>query len=114
MDQSDPEIDPHAPIPVNTAINAVAYKLRHNVQAENIHAYLEDVIIRRVDEERDELAKLALELEVDPAEPLILAAGRRSGPAGAALAAATVMKRRFSKLCRDRLQFDEDPPEASA
>lgn len=97
------------------AIIQVRRMIRSDVQPETIHTYFERVVAQRVDEERDELAKLALELEVDPAEPLVLAAGRRSGPAGAALAAATVMKRRFSKLCRDRMQFDEvEEPEASA
>lgn len=87
--------------------------VRAEVQLETVHTYFDRVVSQRVDDERDELAMLALDLELDPSEPMVLSAGRCSGPAGAALAAASVMKRRFSKLCRDRMQFDEDP-EASA
>lgn len=106
--------DSDTPLTTEAAITQVRRMIRSEVHPETIYTFFERVVMQRVDEERDELAKLALELEVSPTEPLILAAGRRSGPAGAALAAASVMKRRFSKLCRDRMQFDEDPPEAEA
>jgi len=101
--------DPGEFVTTEAAIAELRRKFRSAVLLDTVHTYFDRVVAQRVDEERDELAKIALELVVDPAEPLILAAGRRSGPAGAALAAATVMKRRFAKMCRDRLQFDEAP-----
>ncbi|MFA6135520.1 MAG: hypothetical protein WC869_16020, partial [Phycisphaerae bacterium] len=99
--------DSDMPIPTSTAIMEMVKKLKHGVQPETLHAYLESVIIRRVDAEREDLAKLGLELDVDPREPLVLAGARSGGPAGAALAAVTVMKRRFSRLCRERLQGED-------
>ena len=102
-------------ISTSVAIAFIRQKIRAEVLPETLHAYFEEVVLQRVDAEREDLAKLALEMEVDSTSHVLMAAARR-GTDYLVGATATMLRREFALLCRSRKQSGEtvDEPEVTA
>ncbi len=85
-------------------IGILKQMITNNVKNETIAAYVDRVVILRVNSEREELIRIALELDISPGEPPIAAAGAKWGPTGAAEASISLCRRRFAKNVRERIQ----------
>ncbi len=75
-----------------------ALKERQSAKAHLLDGFLRNAL----NEELEVLATAALNaIDADPRDPLIMAAASRGSTDGVVIAVVSVMRRKFSKLCRD-------------
>lgn len=79
-------------------------RMFNTTRDETIVAYVDRVFMGRLNNEREELMRLVMEMDVEEDEPSIRSAGARLGPTGAAVAAISACKRQFAHLMQERVQ----------
>lgn len=83
---------------------ATLRRMFNTTRDETIIAYVDRVFVGRLNNEREELMRLVMEMDVEENEPSIRSAGARLGPTGAATAAISACKRQFAHLMQERVQ----------